>query len=82
MNPEYTTTTTTTTTTTLPGPKGDFSKVNQMSGTLKYASSVLDCQCVPDFMLYMGQLAMQGAASRQGFMGSCVCVAGMMDIAV
>merc|ERR1719310_2505576 len=30
------------------------------------------CQCVPDFMLYMGQLAMGGASSRNGFMGSCV----------
>jgi len=60
------TTTTTTTTTT----------------TLPGPKGDFNCQCVPDFMLYMGQLAMQGAASRQGFMGSCVCVAGMMDIAV
>jgi|ERR1711874_218698 len=33
-----------------------------------------NCQCVPDFMLYMGQLA-----KRDGFKGSCVCVAGMAE---
>merc|ERR1711970_288377 len=37
-----------------------------------------NCQCIPDFMLYMGQLAMGTASTRAGFMGSCVCVAGMM----
>jgi len=56
--------TTTTTTTTTTTPPGPDYK----------------CQCVPDFMLYMGQLAMGGASSRNGFMGSCVCVAGMMEI--
>jgi len=63
VNPAYTTTTTTTTTTstTTEGPK----------------VKDYNCQCVPDFMLYMGQLAMGMATNRDGFMGSCVCVAGM-----
>jgi len=64
VNPDYTTTTTTTTTTAPPAGAGGD----------------YNCQCVPDFMLYMGQLAMGGASARQSFMGSCVCVAGMMDI--
>merc|ERR1711892_1320875 len=65
VTPAYTptTTTTTTTSTTTPAPK----------------EKDYNCQCVPDFMLYMGQLAMGTAASRSGFMGSCVCVAGMME---
>ena len=64
VNPDYTTTTTTTTTTstTTEGPK----------------QKDYNCQCIPDFMLYMGQLAMGTASTRAGFMGSCVCVAGMM----
>jgi len=64
VNPDYTTTTTTTTTTstTTEGPK----------------QKDYNCQCIPDFMLYMGQLAMGTASTRGGFMGSCVCVAGMM----
>jgi len=61
-NPDYTTTTTTTTTTAPPTP----------------APKDYNCQCVPDFMLYMGQMAM--ASNRNGFMGSCVCVAGMMEV--
>jgi len=62
VNPDYTTTTTTTTSTTTEGPK----------------QKDYNCQCIPDFMLYMGQLAMGTASTRAGFMGSCVCVAGMM----
>merc|ERR1712215_602566 len=61
-NPDYTKTTTTTTTTAPPTP----------------AAKDYNCQCVPDFMLYMGQMAM--ATNRNGFMGSCVCVAGMMEV--
>jgi len=65
VNPAYTTTTTTTTTTS----------------TTTEAPKMKDynCQCVPDFMLYMGQMAM-GMASTRG-KGFCVCVADPMETA-